>query len=145
MLKNAVLLDTVTVDKPSKRMGANTVFLHHFYCPVTVDGKLYVTEELVNGHTFYLTKIEMAPNDSTGLLRNEGSPLNSSSGAEVSVAQIFDFVKRNWEKFESDSKNAVPFEPKPVNPAMLNEDGTPKEFYHGTDAEYDAFDMSKPT
>ena len=61
----------------------------------------------------------------------------------ISIAEIFDFVKRNGGKFESGSKNPVYFNPKPVNPAFLNEDGTPKVFYHGTNKEWTTYDLSK--
>lgn len=33
--------------------------------------------------------------------------------------------------------------PKPVNPNLHNEDGTPKVFYHETDAEFTVFDRTK--
>ena len=62
----------------------------------------------------------------------------------ISIAEIFDFVKRNGGKFESGSKNPVYFNPKPVNPAFLNEDGMPKVFYHGTDEEWTTDDR-RPT
>ena len=35
------------------------------------------------------------------------------------------------------------FSPKPVNPALLNEDGTPLVVYHGTDADFTVFDRTK--
>ena len=62
----------------------------------------------------------------------------------ISIAEICDFVKRNGGKFESGSKNPVYFNPKPVNPAFLNEDGMPKVFYHGTDEEWTTDDR-RPT
>ena len=46
-----------------------------------------------------------------------------------SISDLFAFVKTFDEEFS----------PKPVSPMVLNEDGTPKVFYHGTNAEFDAF------
>ena len=65
-----------------------------------------------------------------------GSPkLTSSQTADTikSIAQLYDFVKTY-------DKN---FSPNPVNPALLNEDGTPKIWYHGSPAAFSAFDKKK--
>ena len=64
ILKNAVLLDTVVVSEPSKRLGTGAAFMHHLYCPVRYGGdmgvaKLYIVED-INLRRHYLTKIEMA-------------------------------------------------------------------------------------
>lgn len=144
MLVNAVLLDTVVVNEPSKRLGNNSAFLHHMYCPVSIDGekgiaKLYVTEEVGNINKFYLVKIEMVPTDST-VLGIEAFAPNSSVDTELSVADIFRFVKENNDKFESDSDNPIPFTPKPVSEVLINkDDGKPKVFYHGTNENFTEF------
>ena len=72
---------------------------------------------------------------------------NSTAGdaSSISIAEIFDFVKRNGGKFESGSKNPVYFNSKPVNTAFLNEDGMPKVFYHGTDEEWTTDDRRPMT
>ena len=41
--------------------------------------------------------------------------------SDIIISQLFDFVK-TYDKS---------FKPKPVNPIVLNEDGTPKVFCHG--------------
>ena len=143
MLTNAVLLDTICVNKPSKRLGNSAAFVHYMYCPISIDGvnaiaKLYVTEEVGNINKFYLTKIEMVPTDSTVLGKNAFAP-NSSVDTEISVADIYDFVKRNNDKYEADSDEPTSFNPKPVNPAMLNADGTPTVVYYGTDTDFNVF------
>ncbi len=52
----------------------------------------------------------------------------------LSVAQLYDFVKT----FDKDFVAADP-----VSKEVLNEDGTPKVFYHGTNADFSAFDLTK--
>lgn len=136
MLENAVLLDTVSVDRPSKRLGNNVLFLHSMYCPVTVSGekaiaKLYVTEEVGDKNTFYLVKIEMVPTDSTVLSSKAVAP-NSSIDTVISLSELYGFVKRLDNRFEAESDVQVQFDPKEANPLFINEDGTPKVFYHGS-------------
>lgn len=136
MLENAVLLDTVSVDRPSKRLGNNVLFLHSMYCPVTVSGekaiaKLYVTEEVGDKNTFYLVKIEMVPTDSTVLSSKAVAP-NSSIDTVISLSELYGFVKRLDNRFEAESDAQVQFNPKEANPLFINEDGTPKVFYHGS-------------
>ena len=95
--------------------------------------KLYIAED-VNLRRHYLTKIEMASDDSTGHASKLLPAPNSSSDAmNISVAKIFDFVKRHSEDFEADSSNPVAFSPKPAS-EVVNEDGTPKVMYLGTDS-----------
>lgn len=148
MLENAVLLDSVIVTDPSSKMDKSAAFMHHFYCPVSVDGqrriaKLYITENVGNEHKFYLTKIEMEPSDSMGQSRSSDPKSSNDSNSVISVANIFNFVKKNNSNFEKDSDEPTEFSPKPVNHAMLNEEGMPKKFYHGTDAVFTAFDPKK--
>ena len=146
ILKNAVLLDTVVVSEPSKRLGTGAAFMHHLYCPVRYGGdmgvaKLYIVED-INLRRHYLTKIEMASDDSTGRTSNlPPTPQSSSDATDVSVAKIFDFVKRHSEDFEADSSNPVAFSPKPAS-EVVNEDDTPKVVYHGTGAEFWTFDRN---
>ena len=146
ILKNAVLLDTVVVSEPSKRLGTGAAFMHHLYCPVRYGGdmgvaKLYIVED-INLRRHYLTKIEMASDDSTGRASNlPPTPQSSSDATDVSVAKIFDFGKRHSEDFEADSSNPVAFSPKAAS-EVVNEDGTPKVVYHGTGAEFWTFDRN---
>lgn len=136
MLGNAVLLDTVTVGRPSKRLGNNVALIHSMYCPVTVSGekaiaKLYVTEEVGNKNTFYLVKIEMVPTDSTVLSSKAFAP-NSSIDTDISLSELYELVKRLDKRFEEESNEPIQFKPKEVNHIFINEDGTPKLFYHGS-------------
>ena len=150
MIRNAILLDTVVIENPSKRLGSTSALMHHFYCPVIINGeraiaKLYVAEYLSGSRKFYLTKIEKASNAMGIVSKRDSTPRSdaTTSDATVSIAEIFEFVKRNHKDFESDSEIPVYFSPNPVNPALLNEDGTPKVLYHGTDEDFTAFDYAK--
>ncbi len=57
----------------------------------------------------------------------------ASNADGISVADLFELVKTYDKKFQ----------PKPVNPELLNEDGTPKVVYHGTRADFTVFDKNK--
>ena len=50
--------------------------------------------------------------------------------ATYSISDLFDFVKR----YDAE------FKPNPVNPLLLNDDGTPKVLYHGTRADFLGYD-----
>ena len=69
--------------------------------------------------------------------------LFSSVDTDISIAQMYEFVKAHDKNYEANSKNPVYFNPKPVNHILLNTDGTPKVFYHGTNAKFDAFDYNE--
>ena len=147
LLKNAVLLDTVVVTDPSKRMGKNAALMHHMYCPISVKGeigvaKLYVAESLGDTHKFYLMRIEKASTAMGFNTENGESTPHSQAAtddATVSIAQIFEFVKEHHEDFEKHSDHYVPFEPKPVNELMLDENKEPRVFYHGTRSQFTEF------
>ena len=147
LLKNAVLLDTVVVTDPSKRMGKNAALMHHMYCPISVKGeigvaKLYVAESLGDTHKFYLMRIEKASTAMGFNTENGESTPHSQAATDdamVSIAQIFEFVKEHHEDFEKHSDHYVPFEPKPVNELMLDENKEPRVFYHGTRSQFTEF------
>lgn len=78
-------------------MDETAAFMHHMYCPVSVNGekgiaKLYVTENVGNEHKFYLTKIKMESADSKRQSKNSG--VNSSTDSAISIAGIYAFVKK---------------------------------------------------
>lgn len=73
----------------------------------------------------------MIPTDSTVLSYKAPAP-NSSVDTDISVSELYKFVKRLDERFEAENDNPIHFNPKEANPVFLNEDGTPKVFYHGT-------------
>ena len=146
MVANAILLDTVVANNPSKKMGKTTVLVHHLYCPVqffdkTEKGiaKLYITESIEGRKKFYLNKIEMS-SDTRGSADNKSAPprnIGSASDDKISVAEIYAFVNEHDVDYEKDSKNPVYF--KPNQPSkIVNNDGTPKVLYHQTENELQA-------
>ena len=85
----------------------------------------------------------MVPSDSTGLNAKGEYVPNSSEDTDISIAEICEFVKAHDKDFEKDSENSVYFNPKPVSREVLNADGTPKVFYHGSDELFTTFGYDK--
>jgi len=97
--------------------------------------KLTVEEYDVDGknRAYNLQRIEMSDLQRAqyAQLISENKEKYAYKSDALSVAQLFDFVKRYDEEFK----------PKSVNPALLNEDGTPKVFYHGTRSQFTTFEL----
>ena len=140
IIENAILLDTYVSDNSSKSKLPNTAFMHSFYTVYKENNKLYLIklyaeQALSNNEKEIFTrayqlkdivKVADLPNGVSG----SSDPLSGDKSATVnSISELFDYVKR----FDKD------FHPKPVNPILLNKDGTPKVFYHGTGAEFNSF------
>ena len=137
IVENAVYLDTVISLPNSKSKMPNTSFMHSFYTIYEELGekyllKLYVEEVLSNNEREVftrayklkdITKVANLPNSvhfhKEGLTEGE-------LATTYSISDLFKIVKQH-------DKN---FHPKPVNQTLLNEDGTLKVLYHGTNAEY---------
>lgn len=128
IVKNAVLLDTTSIDSPK---SANSLLMHSMYAVADIGNgaevlKLYV-EELndVNAdgtikRSYQLQNIE---NQQLTVKGSGNSLASSQSTADVeSVADLHEIVKARGELKGSKSPN----------PDMLNEDGSPKVMYHGT-------------
>ena len=58
----------------------------------------------------------------------------SNAGSTISISDLYALVKTYDKEFSS----------KPVNPALLNEDGTPWTLYHQTARDFTVFDNSNP-
>ena len=113
---------------------------------LSLNGIGNVTEDISDTKRFYLIKIEKV-SDAVGLNSNETVPgaKSPTSNTDISVSDIFEFVKKHDVNYEADSKHPVYFSPKPVNPLLLNEGGTPKVWYHQTDSKISEFDLDKQT
>ncbi len=149
ILENAVLLDTEISKRNNKNKSAGTAFMHKLYAPITYNEDIYIAkisvEEFLNvsdgkikrrGYNLRAIKIE-AVNRSLTDKQSATAPVVDSASIN-SIADLHRFVKRFDENFS----------PKSVNPVLLNEDGTPKVFYHGTSIEngdFTVFDYSKAT
>ena len=132
IVENAVLLDTVISTPDSKSKMPNTAFMHSFYALYKSDKgvellKLFVEEALSNdketvfSRAYELKDIQKIADAPNGVLANDGG-LTDDASAVNSISDLFELVK-TYDKS---------FQPKVVNPLLLNEDGTPRVVYHGT-------------
>ena len=132
ILKNAVLLDTVTSENNTNKKAKFTAFLHKLYTPIRYNGQNYLAvttiEEYFDGsnnsalrRAYNLKAIKIEPADGR-LEINSTSPL-SDAGSTISISNLYNLVKTNDKNFSAGAA---------ANPILLNKDGTPKVFYHGT-------------
>ena len=142
IIENAVYFDTVVSMPTSNSKMPNTAFMHSFYSLYrTTEGKIqllkiYVEEALSNNQQSIfkrgyqlkdITKVADLPNS---VLSQEGGLTDGKSTTTYSISDLYQFVKN----FDKD------FTPAPeVSKHMLNADGTPKVFYHGTRKENGGF------
>ncbi|MBR2908218.1 MAG: hypothetical protein IKC26_09295 [Clostridia bacterium] len=144
IVENAVLLDTVISSHKSKRKLPGSTWMHSLYSLVDIDGKISLiklfAEEAYSAKSndtftraYSLKYIEKVAEIDRGVHSENGGLTDSHSTTVYSISDLFDFVKR----YDTE------FSPKSVNPTMLNPDGTPKVFYHGTSADFTAFDRKK--
>ena len=135
IIETAVLLDTVAVKSISKSKLPGTAFMHSLYS-LADDGsgltlyRLFAEEPIPTKggepftRAYELKEIkEVATTPDSVLSVSEGLT-DGAPATTYTVADLFAFVKEN-----------VPdFQPKPVHPAMLNADGTPRAVRQGVDA-----------
>ena len=144
IVRTAVLLDTVVSEKRSERKLPGTTFMHSFYSLAPIDGhitlvKLFAEEAISpkNGVSFTraysLKYIEKVAEIDNGVLLNDEGLTESHSTTTYSISDLFGFVKQ----YDAE------FSPKPVHKVLLNEDGTPKVFYHGTSERFSAFSVDE--
>ena len=144
ILKNAVLLNTEISEQNTNKKSSGTAFMHKLYCPITYRGEIYIAkvtvEEYLNaedgkvkrrGYNLRAIKIE-AVNGSLTDTRSATAPVVESASID-SISDLHALVKRYDKEFS----------PKSVNPVLLNEDGTPKVFYHGTSDRFTSFDIGE--
>ncbi len=135
VIENAVLLDTRLSDLDSANKKGSTQFMHILYAPIEYNGapflaKITVEEYREDGilRAYNAQRIKMSalPRSHFQQLHNAASAGNSHLQAdEIMVSQLFDLVKQHDRDFKARPS---------VDPALLNKDGTPKVFYHSTDA-----------
>ncbi len=144
IIENSILLDTETSEYGRGKKSIYTAFMHKFYAPITIDGTFYIAKMAVdesylpgqnetNKKFYHVRSIEIEEVPSVGIGKSH-TPIMENTSSAYTVSDIISLVKR----FDKDFTPA-----RDVAPDMLNEDGTPKVFYHGTDAIFSAFDMSK--
>ena len=132
ILKNAILLDTVVSEPNTNKKSANTAFLHKLYTLISYDGQLYIAKSTVEEFfnissndvarkAYNLKAIKIEP--AGGQIGNTSSSSVPGTGSTISISNLYDLVKTNDKDFSAGAA---------VNPILLNKDGTPKVFYHGT-------------
>lgn len=152
LIENAVLLDTEIHEHHDNNAPNEMVaFDHKFYAlgksdkggvalyKITVEDIFQSKSEpsdLRFHNLRYVKEIKKVAEDTSGSSNQSDRPYTAKSDTSTttySISDLFAFVKQ----YDAE------FSPKPVNEAFLNEDGTPKVFYHGTDAEWTTYDLSK--
>ena len=131
LLMSAVLLDS-EVSTVTGKKGPFTAFMHKLYAPFRVNGEEYIAKLSVEEYymsanntakrMYNLRGIEI-PEASGGLTGKPRDATMHMPQDKISVAALFALVKR----FDKD------FAPKAAS-EVVNEDGTPKVMYLGTDS-----------
>ncbi len=166
ILENAVLLDTEISVKDSNKKSPGTAFMHKLYAPILYKGKSYIAkinvEEYFDEGTssvkrkgYHLTAIKIEAADGSYADFSTTAPRSDTASTEAVNRSLTDYSSATTPQVESASVDSIAdlhglvkiydekFSPKSVSPALLNEDGTPKVFYHGTDAKFTVFDPSE--
>lgn len=135
IIETAVLLDTVAANPTGKSKLPGTAFMRSLYSLVDDGNRLTLyrlfAEEAVPARggepftrAYELKEIKEVATTPDSVLSVSGGLTNGAPATTYTIADLFAFVKEN-----------VPdFQPKPVHPAMLNADGTPRAVRQGVDA-----------
>ena len=132
IIENAVLLDTETSEYGRGKKSVYTAFMHKFYSLVKIGDKMCIAKMAVdesyspgqdetNKKFYHVRSIEIETAPTVGIGESH-TPIIADTVSDISISDLFAFVKA----FDKE------FSPKPVNELLLNDDGTPKVFYHGT-------------
>ena len=143
IVKKAVLLDSYIIPE-GKTKSVNSAMMHSLYAIADMGNgneliKLYVEElnDINNDGTikraYQLQNIVKAPAASVRVQNNIPSSLTSTASADTyTVSQLFDLVKSYDKNFKPGNASKV-----------VNDDGTPKVVYHGTNSDFSVFDITK--
>ena len=138
IVENAIYLETSVADGKKDNTGTYQSFYHYFYSLVQVDGKPYMVRLAVDEHNssttvrraYNVESIEISPVAVSQVYKPAVTTSdNGEKLSTVSISDLFDIVKQY-------DKN---FSPKPVSPEFVNDDGTPKVWYHSTNADFTSF------
>lgn len=133
IIENSILLNTETSEYGRGKKSIYTAFMHKFYALVDIDGKPYLAKMSVdesyspgqnetNKKFYHVRSIEIETAPSVGI-GNSHTPIMESTVSNYTVSDLYTFVKQFDKDFSAGAA---------VNPILLNKDGTPKVFYHGT-------------
>ncbi|MBO4914309.1 MAG: hypothetical protein J5449_03800 [Oscillospiraceae bacterium] len=140
IVNKAVLLDSFTM---SKTKSPNSLLMHSLYAVADIGNgsellKLYV-EEMADPNSrdtakraYQLQNIEKAFPAGVRVWGQALSSVTNTGNAIDTVSDLFEAVKALDKSFR----------PKPAS-KVVNEDGRPLAVYHGTDADFTVFDMTK--
>ena len=143
IIENAILLDTEVSEYGRGKKSVYTAFMHKLYAPIRIDGKMYLAklsveesnapgQSQIDKKFYHVRAIKIETASSVGIGQSH-TPIIEDTASDISIADLFAFVKQYDKEFS----------PKAVNELMLNDDGTPKVFYHGTNADFTVFDYGR--
>ena len=142
IIQNAILLDTEISNPGRGKKSIYTAFMHKFYAPISIDGKQYIAKMAVdesympgqkdtNKKFYHVRAIEIETAPSVGIGKSH-TPIMESTVSKYSIADLYEFVKG----YDKDFTPA-----REISEHLLNEDGTPKVFYHGTRENFTTFEL----
>lgn len=145
LIENAILLDTEISEPGRGKKSVYTAFMHKLYSLVYIDGKPHIAkisvdesylpgQEDTNKKFYHVRAIKIESVPSVGIGESH-TPIMEKTASAISISDLFDLVKQYDQEFS----------PNTVNPVLLNEDGTPKKFYHQTEEDFTEFDLSRKT
>ncbi len=143
IVEKSILLDTVVSNNTSNKKLNGTSWMHSLYAVVNLNGKNIViklfAEEAYSQkqnqsftRAYSLKYIQKVAEFDNGVHSNKGGLTDSPSATTYSIADLYDFVKTYDKKFTPAPK---------ISPLLLNDDGTPKVFYHGTRENFTTFEL----
>ena len=138
IIENAVLLDTEVSEITSSKKHNETLFMHKLYSPVIFNNDLYIAKVTVEeygaengGRRFYNLKgIKIDPAGGTPNVKTSYGTMPDTR-SEYSISDLYALVKSYDKDFKSQPSSKV-----------VNEDGTPKVVYHGTNADFWTFSLA---
>ncbi|MBQ2759326.1 MAG: hypothetical protein IJE93_06120 [Clostridia bacterium] len=144
---DSIVKDTIHFDSVIASSDKNDYrsFIHKFYNVININGDCYLVKLTVDElnssdipirRAYNVNSIKITPIAVSQVYKPAGTmDVKGETISNISISNLFEIVKRYDNEFN----------PNPVNPAFLNEDGTPKVYYHGTNADFTVFDRSKRT
>lgn len=117
-------------------------FFHKFYTLAEINGEQYLVkltvDELNSNNTirraYNVNDIKISPVAVSQVYKPaDTTDDNGELLSTISISNLHEIVKQYDETFD----------PKTVDEYLVNEDGTPKRFYHGTNAEFTEFSKKK--
>ncbi len=139
IVKKAVLLDSYIIPE-GKTKSVNSAMMHSLYAIADMGNgneliKLYVEELNDVNNDGTIKRAYQLQNIARQQLNAKGSEkilAQSTAAVKYTVSQLFDLVKSYDKNFKPGNASKV-----------VNDDGTPKVVYHGTNSDFSVFDITK--